>query len=169
MHLPMLAGRICRFALLNAPPPFNIPMFKNIIMKNVSGNMSVNTNMSPTITVTAAINVTTSNTSTGPSRNNSLSTIPAVQRTETIKSSPLSSNQRGRSPHVMTALSPSTSIPLVSSTSTVSPGKPGGSDEDSEPKVKLYRWELVLICCGAFVFILFIIIGLLCVSNYISI
>ena len=41
-----------------------------------------------------------------------------------------------------------------------------GDNDDAEPKLSLYVWEIVAIAAGAFVCLLFLIIGVLCVSNY---
>ena len=91
---------------------------------------------------------------------------------------PSSSSKRSLMSTPSTSLSyPSSNIGTTSSTTaphpaptsssaytTASPGTPEDSD-DSEPKTELYVWQLVAIGCGVFVFILFIIIGLLCVST----
>ena len=92
---------------------------------------------------------------------------PSINRTHSLTSTPSnsfsypSSIASIRNTALTIALHPTPSSPSAYTSAT--PGKP--EDEESEPKTELYVWQLVAIGCGAFVLILFIIIGLLCVST----
>lgn len=124
-----------------------------------------NTNIAvvPTVTTTKSAMWTTTNL-TMPPLNTSYLIDPSTKANPGSSTTITTTATKTTRPS-STAIKPSATSRNRLKTSSPAGGKTENSDDDSEPKASLYIWEIVACGAGAFVFLLFIIIGILCYQN----